>query len=69
MRVGRASWPAAPAGPVHAIARETSAGRFDCVVVDSSGTVVARLDGYETIPLPAPIPDAVASALHATYRR
>ncbi len=69
MRVGRASWQATPDGPVRAVARETSAGVFDCVVVDSSGTVVARLDGYETIPLPAPIPDAVAAALHATYRR
>jgi hypothetical protein len=69
MRVGRASWPATPEGPVRAVARETSTGVFDCVVVDSSGTVVARLDEYATIPLPAPIPDPVAAALHATYRR
>jgi acyl transferase domain-containing protein len=70
MRVGRARWYATPEAdaPLRAVARETAAGVFDCVVVDSSGTVVARLDRYETIPLPAPIPDSVAGALHATYR-
>ncbi len=71
MRVGRARWYPTPEtdGPLRAVAHETSAGVFDCVVVDSSGTVVARLDRYETIPLPAPIPESVAAALHATYRQ
>ena len=70
MRVGRARWyPSSnPHGPLRAVARETAAGVFDCVVVDSSGAVVAQLDRYETIPLPAAIPDAVAESLHATYR-
>ena len=70
MRVGRARCYATPDvdGPLRAVAREMSTGVFDCVVVDSSGVVVARLDRYETIPLPAPIPDVVADALHATYR-
>ncbi len=71
MRVGRACWYAMPEadGPLRAVARETSAGVFDCVVVDSSGTVVAQLDRYETIPLPAPIPESVADSLHSAYRR
>ncbi len=71
MRVGRARWfaePGAVAGRLRAVAREVSAGVFDCVVVDASGAVVARLDGYETIPLPAPIPAAVAADLHAAFR-
>ncbi len=69
--VGRARWyaTARPEGPLRAVARETSPGVYDCVVADASGTVVARLDGYETVPLPAPIPESVAAALHATYRR
>jgi hypothetical protein len=41
---------------------------FDCVVVDAAGTVVVRLDGYHTIPLPSPIPDDVAADLHAAFR-
>ena len=71
MRVGRARWYPTPDadGPLRAVAHETAAGVFDCVVVDSSGTVVARLDRYETIPLPAPIPESVAAALHAAYRQ
>jgi hypothetical protein len=71
MRVGQARWSATQHadGPLRAVAHETSAGVFDCVVVDSSGTVVARLDGYETVPLPAPIPESIAAALHDTYRQ
>ncbi len=71
MRVGSARWltdPGAADGRLLAVAREVSAGVFDCVVVDASGAVVARLDGYETIPLPAPIPAAVAADLHGTFR-
>jgi NAD(P)-dependent dehydrogenase (short-subunit alcohol dehydrogenase family)/acetoacetate decarboxylase len=70
-RVGSARWSATEiaGGPVRAVAREVSAGVFDCVVIDSSGKVVARLDRYETIPLPAPIPESVAAALHATYQQ
>ena len=44
------------------------AGEYTCVVVDESGTVFARLDGYQTIALPAPIPDDIAADLHAAYR-
>jgi acyl transferase domain-containing protein len=54
--------------PIHAIARQTGAGVFDCLVVDADGTVVVQLDGYETIPLPAPISDEVSAVLHATFR-
>ena len=30
--------------------------------------VIVRLDGYGTIPLPTPIPEAVADTLRATFR-
>ena len=70
-RVGSASTlidPAQATGPLHAIARETASGVFDCVVVDANGDVIVRLDGYETIALPAPIADDVAADLHAAFR-
>jgi hypothetical protein len=70
MRVGSASVLADPAtatGGLHAVAHEIAPGVFDCVVVDADGTVVVRLDGYETIALPAPIPDDVAADLHAAF--
>ncbi len=60
--------PAQATGPLHAIARETTSGVFDCVVVDANGDVIVRLDGYETIALPAPIADDVAADLHAAFR-
>ncbi len=71
MQVGSASVlidPATAAAPLHAVAREVATGVFDCLVVDATGRVVVRLDGYRTIPLPAPIPEVVASALHTTFR-
>ncbi len=71
MRVGRAvSFADRPADGVllHAVASETSPGVYDCAVVDGDGNVYARLEGYETIALPAPIPDDVAADLHAAYR-
>ena len=69
MRVGRARVVGdGTARPLHAHARETEPGVFDCVVVDTDGNVVVQLDGYRTIPLPAPIPDDVGADLHATYR-
>ncbi len=70
MRVGSArvlADPATAAGQLHAVAREVAAGVFDCVVVDADGTVIVRLDGYETIALPVPIPMDVAADLHATF--
>jgi len=58
----------APGTRVHAVAREASPGVHECVVVDDTGTVYARLGGYETIALPAPIGDDVAAHLRSTYR-
>jgi hypothetical protein len=70
-RVGRAvTFPAAAtaSGRIRAISTESAPGVHDCVVVDEAGTVLARLDGYETIALPAPIAADIATDLHATYR-
>jgi hypothetical protein len=60
--------PATAEGVVHAVAHEVATGVFDCLVIDGAGTVIVRLTGYRTVPLPAPIPDDVASNLHATFR-
>jgi hypothetical protein len=71
MRVGSARVigdPMSADGPLYARATEIEAGVFDCVVSDATGAVVVRLDGYRTVPLPAPIPDDVAADLHATFR-
>ncbi len=71
MQVGSARVVADPAsfdGPVHARASEIEPGVFDCVVTAVDGTVLVRLDGYRTIPLPAPIPDDVAADLHSAFR-
>jgi hypothetical protein len=71
LRVGRVRVlrdPAQSRGALHAVARETAPGRFDCRVIDAEGNVVVRLDDYRTIPLPSPIPEAVVGALRATFR-
>ena len=71
MQVGSArvvSEPSTSAGGLQARATETEPGVFDCIVTDAEGVVVVRLDGYRTVPLPAPIPDDVAADLHATYQ-
>ncbi len=60
--------PSEASQPLHAVAHQISTGVFDCVVVDADGAVLVRLDGYETIPLPAPISEAVAAGLHETFR-
>jgi hypothetical protein len=70
--VGRASVLRAPEkakGPLHALARQTGPGTFECSVVDAAGNVIVRLDEYRTIPLPSPIPEAVAEALRETFAR
>ncbi|MBP6763483.1 MAG: SDR family NAD(P)-dependent oxidoreductase, partial [Rubrivivax sp.] len=61
--------PAKAKGALHAVARATAPGRFDCAVVDSTGQVFVRLDDYQSIPLPTPIAAAVAADLRATFGR
>ncbi len=46
---------------------ESADGRVDAVVVDESGRVVVRLDGYETVPLPGGLPDDVRGPLEAAF--
>jgi hypothetical protein len=61
--------PSAAHAPLRATARQTAPGCFDCRVVDADGHVIVRLDGYRTVPLPAPIADAVAADLRAVFRQ
>jgi NAD(P)-dependent dehydrogenase (short-subunit alcohol dehydrogenase family) len=68
MAVARLSFPGdGPVEAVKAVARPTADGTFDCAVVNGDGTVLVRLDGYRTVPIPSPIPDSVAGALRAAY--
>jgi hypothetical protein len=59
--------PATVEGPLYALARPAGPSRFDCTVIDGKGSVVVRMDGYESIVLPTPIPDIVLGALEATF--
>jgi hypothetical protein len=61
--------PAKAKGALHALARPSAPGCFDCLVIDSAGQVIVRVDGYRSIPLPSPIPAAVAADLHAAFGR
>jgi hypothetical protein len=61
--------PAKASGPLHATARQTAPGCFDCRVIDAKGNVIVRLDGYRSIPLPTPIPAAVAADLRTVFAR
>jgi hypothetical protein len=60
--------PAKARGALVATATQTAPGRFDCRVVDAEGNVIVRLDDYRSIPLPSPIPEAVAGSLRATFQ-
>jgi hypothetical protein len=61
--------PARAKGALYALARPSAPGCFDCLVVDSAGQVIVRVDGYRSIPLPSPIAAAVAANLHAVFGR
>jgi hypothetical protein len=68
MAVDRITFPATGTlDGVRSVARQGAPDAFDCVVVNGDGTVLVRLDGYRTVPLPAPIPESVAGALRATF--
>jgi Polyketide synthase dehydratase len=56
-----------PSAAARAIAWPSGDGVFDCAVVADDGTVVLRLDGYRTVPLPGPIPESVRALLVAAY--
>ena len=55
-------------GPLHATARPIGDGGFDCSVLDAKGRVILRLEGYRTVPMPAPIPAEIADVLRTTFR-
>ena len=46
-----------------AIVRRDGHGGFDCVVRDDDGSLVLRLDGYRTVPLPDPPPEHVVAPI------
>jgi hypothetical protein len=60
--------PAGAAGALQATALQTAPGCFDCAVIDAAGQVILRLDGYRTVPLPAPIAQRAAADLRAVFR-
>jgi hypothetical protein len=54
-------------GAVYAVARQVDEATFDCVVLDSTGRVLVRLEGYRTVPLPTSVPDDVLDPLAAAF--
>jgi NAD(P)-dependent dehydrogenase (short-subunit alcohol dehydrogenase family)/acyl carrier protein len=56
-----------PQGAVYALARRGDDGAFDCVVVDEGGQVLVRVDGYQTVALPTPVPDDVLHPLAEAF--
>ncbi len=73
LSVDRVRWvggppPATVDGGLYAVARpETGDGVFDCVVIDAEGRVILAVDGYATVPLPAPLPDDVSAPLRSVF--
>jgi hypothetical protein len=59
--------PAESAGLV-ATARPDGCGGYDCVVRDTEGTVVVRVDGYRTVPLPDALPEDVTAPIRSVMR-
>ncbi len=51
-----------------ATARRDGHGGFSCAVRDDDGTLVLRLDGYRTVPLPDPPPDDVIAPMRSVMR-
>ena len=54
-------------GPLYAVARRVGDGLVDCVVLDTAGRVLVRLDGYQSVPLPSPVSGDVVSPLAAAF--
>jgi hypothetical protein len=46
-----------------AVAQPVADGVFDCEVLDGEGRVLVRLQGYRTVPLPAPLPEDIRAPL------
>jgi hypothetical protein len=51
-----------------AYARPDGDGGFECVVRAADGSVVLRLEGYRTVPLPQPLPDDVRAPIQAVVQ-
>ncbi len=69
-RVGRVRVlrdPAQVQGRLFGLAWPKGPSTFDCAVVDGAGDVLMRMEGYQSVELPAPLPDAVQQTLRATF--
>jgi hypothetical protein len=57
-----------PGTPLFAIVHPAGDGSFDCRVVDSSGDVLVRVDGYRTVAVPGALPDGPQQAIRSAMR-
>jgi acyl transferase domain-containing protein len=57
-----------PGIPLFAIVHPAGDGSFDCRVVDSSGDVLVRVDGYRTVAVPGALPDGPQQAIRSAMR-
>jgi NADP-dependent 3-hydroxy acid dehydrogenase YdfG len=54
-------------GAVYAVARQVDEATFDCMVLDATGRVLVRVEGYQTVPLPTPVPEDVLDPLATAF--
>jgi hypothetical protein len=55
----------APGQPLFAVVHPAGDGRFDCRVLDADGTVLIRVDGYQTTPVAWPVADDLRRPISA----
>ena len=58
-----------PDAPLFAVVHPAGDGGFNCRVVDASGDVLVRMDGYRTAPVPGPLPDDQLGPIRAAMSK
>jgi hypothetical protein len=58
-----------PEAQLFAVAHPARDGGFDCWVMDKSGDVVVRVDGYRTVQVPDDLPAALLGPIHDAMTR
>jgi NAD(P)-dependent dehydrogenase (short-subunit alcohol dehydrogenase family) len=58
-----------PNAQLFAVAHPARGGGFDCWVMDKSGDVVVRVDGYRTVQVPDDLPAALLGPIHDAMTR